>query len=229
MDKTEIRLELLPIDFDLPLKELAEWHDKWSVWKYGADSIKPERYYNVMPDGSLMGAKEGYELNEEKDNREEVVRLLLKIRLINQKLSGKGLFFHLPSGERDRLKKERERLYNSLKQKAGLLHQNQQDKVFLNDSAKRLFSNAISKGLIDSDGDKYKWNDTASLYGYFVDKTSDFLGIRPSNDRLPWKKYETIITNHSKLLATAKQAVNDYKNKGLPPPEGDDKVNDICR
>lgn len=229
MDKTEIRLELLPIDFDLPLKELAEWHDKWSVWKYGADSIKPERYYNVMPDGSLMGAKEGYELNEEKDNREEVLRLLLKIRLINQKLGGKGLFFHLLSGERERLKEERERLYNSLKQKAGLLHQNQQDKVFLNGSAKRLFSNAISEGLIDSDGDKYKWNDTASLYGYFVDKTSDFLGIRPSNDRLPWKKYETIITNHSTLLATAKQAVNDYKNKGLPPPEGDDKVNDICR
>lgn len=228
MDKTEIRLELLPIDFDLPLKELAKWHDKWSIWKYGADSIKPERYYNVMPDGSLMGAKEGYELNEEKDNREEVLRLLLKIRLINQKLSGKGLFFHLPSGERGRLKKERERLYNDLKQKAGLLPQSQQDKVFLNGSAKRLFSNAISKGLIDSDGDKYKWNDTASLYGYFVDKTSDFLGIRPSNDRLPWKKYETIITNHSTLLATAKQAVNDYKNKGLPPPEGDDKVNDIC-
>lgn len=229
MDKTEKRLELLPIDFDMPLKELSKWHDKWSVWKYGADSIKPERYYNVMPDGSLMGAKEGYELNEEKDGREEVLRLLLKIRLINQKLGGKGLFFHLLSGERERLKEERERLYNSLKQKAGLLPQSQQDKVFLSGSAKRLFSNAISKGLIDSDGDKYKWNDTASLYGYFVDKTSDFLGIRPGNDRLPWKKYETIITNHSTLLATAKQAVNDYKNKGLPPPEGDDKVNDICK
>lgn len=31
------------------------------------------------------------------------------------------------------------------------------------------------------------------------------------------------------MLATARQAVNDYKNKELPPPEGDDKVNDICR
>ena len=31
------------------------------------------------------------------------------------------------------------------------------------------------------------------------------------------------------LIATAKQAINDYKNKELSPPEGDDKVNDICK
>lgn len=154
MDKTEKRLELLPIDFDMPLEEVAEWHDKWSVWKYGADSIKPERYYNVMPDGSLMGAKEGYELNEEKDNREEVLRLLLKIRLINQKLGGKGLFFHLLSGERERLKEERERLYNSLKLKAGFFPQRQQiegNELNLPDEvntpkAQKTFAKAIEKG-----------------------------------------------------------------------------------
>lgn len=101
--------------------------------------------------------------------------------------------------------------------------------VLNNDKAKELFKRAISKGLISTDGDKYKWNDTASLYGYFVDKTSDFLNIRPSNNRVPWIKYKEIISNHSELLATAKQAVNDYKNKKLNPPEGDDKVNDICR
>ena len=231
MDKTEKRLELLPIDFDMPLEKLAKWYDKWRVERYGKDSLNPSKYYTDYADGRFLieRPKEGEGLGDEKANCEEVLRLLVEIRLINQKLSGKRLSRHLQYAERERLKEERERLYNSLKQKAGLLHQNQQDKVFLNGSAKRLFSNAISKGLIDSDGDKYKWNDTASLYGYFVDKTSDFLGIRPSNDRLPWKKYETIITNHSTLLATAKQAVNDYKNKGLPPPEGDDKVNDICR
>lgn len=156
MDKTEKRLELLPIDFDMSLKEVAEWHDKWSVWKYGADSIKPERYYNVMSDGSLMVAKEGYELNEEKDNREEVLRLLLKMRLINQKLGSKGLFFHLLSGERERLKEERERLYNSLKQKAGLLPQRQQiegNELNLPDEvntpkAQKAFAKAIKEGWI---------------------------------------------------------------------------------
>ena len=154
MEKSETKMELLPINFDMPLKEVAEWHDKWSVWKYGADCLKPERYYNVMPDGSLMGAKEGYELNEEKDNREEVFRLLTKIRLINQKLSGKGLFFHLPSGERERLKEERERLYNGLKQKAGLLPQRQQkagNKLSLPDEvntpkAENTFARAIEMG-----------------------------------------------------------------------------------
>lgn len=97
------------------------------------------------------------------------------------------------------------------------------------DEAKRVFSKTLSKGLIKVDGNKYKWNDSASLYGYFVDKTSDFLNIRHSNNRIPWKKYGTIITNHSEILTTAKQAVNDYKNKELPPPEGDDIVNGICK
>lgn len=102
-------------------------------------------------------------------------------------------------------------------------------KVFATDEARRLFERAIAKRLVCLDGEKYRWNDTASLYGYFVDKTSNYLNIRPSNDRIPWKEYEDIITNHTKLLATAKQAVNDYKNKELPPPEGDDKVDDICK
>lgn len=100
---------------------------------------------------------------------------------------------------------------------------------FVTNEAKELFKRAIKKGLVSNDGDKYKWNDSASLYGYFVDKTSDFLNIRHSNNRLPWKKYEAIITNHSSLIATARQAVNDYKNKQFNPPEGDDIVNDICR
>jgi hypothetical protein len=100
---------------------------------------------------------------------------------------------------------------------------------FVTNEAKELFKRAIKKELVSNDGDKYKWNDSASLYGYFVDKTSDFLNIRHSNNRLPWKKYEAIITNHSSLIATARQAVNDYKNKPFNPPEGDDIVNDICR
>lgn len=99
----------------------------------------------------------------------------------------------------------------------------------LTDEAKELFKRALNKGLVIVNGDKYKWIDTASLYGYFVDKTSDSLNIRYSNNRVPWKKYEAIISNHSELLATARQAVNDYTNKELPPPEGDDKVDDICK
>ncbi len=97
------------------------------------------------------------------------------------------------------------------------------------DEAKRVFNKALGKGLIKVDENKYKWVDSASLYGYFVDKTSDFLNIRHSNNRIPWKKYGTIITNHLEILATAKQAVNDYHNKELSPPEGDDIVDSICK
>lgn len=105
----------------------------------------------------------------------------------------------------------------------------QRPNVLNTERAKFIFESAIEKGLLIVDGDKYRWNDTASLYGYFVDKTSDFLDIRQSNNRIPWKTYEPIIINHSELLATARQAVNDYNNKGLSPPEGDDIVNDICK
>ena len=132
--------------------------------------------------------------------------------------------------------KERKRLLMELRDKFVSLQPQslnpepqQVAKEFESDEAKYLFERAITKGLVSMDGDKYRWNDTASLYGYFVDKTSSYLNIRPSNERIPWKKYKAIIINHTKLLATAKQAVNDYKNKEVPPPEGDDKVNDICK
>ena len=101
--------------------------------------------------------------------------------------------------------------------------------LHLPDDVKALLESATCKGLVEADGCKYRWKDTASLYGYFVDKTSDFLNLRYGNGRVPWKKYEEFISNHKELLATAKQAVNDYKNKDLNPPEGDDKVNDICK
>ena len=124
-------------------------------------------------------------------------------------------------------KKALERLRNEFLQNAPEPQYIQQE--FDTEQARSLFSRAIDKGLVEVDGKKFKWIGTKSLYGYFVDKTSDFLNIRHSNNRIPWRKYEAIISNHSELLATARQAVNDYTNKELPPPEGDDKVDDICK
>lgn len=132
--------------------------------------------------------------------------------------------------------KERKRVLMELKsefmtqQPQSLSPEPQQiSQVFSTTEARGLFKKAIGKGLVSLEGEKYRWRDTASLYGYFVDKTSDYLNIRPSNGRIPWKKYECIIINHSSIIATAKQAVNDYKNKSLPPPEGDDIINEICK
>lgn len=230
-------MEIWPIDFDKTLQEISEWIDSWKVERYGADSLNPERYYKLTPDGRYIygkggeGVAEGESLNKEKADSEKLLDILCRLRLINQKLKGKGLSQHLQWQKREELEKERETLYKDFLDivKATQEPQRVELDVFETDEAKKLFERAIAKGLISADGNKYKWNDTASLYGYFVDKTSDFLNIRPSNNRIPWKKYERIIINHSILIATAKQAINDYKNKELSPPEGDDKVNDICK
>lgn len=65
-----------------------------------------------------------------------------------------------------------------------------------------------------------------ALFGYFVDKTSDYLGIRPSNNRIPWKKYRKAF--QMKDTDTAEQAVNDYKNKQKNEPEGFLEIKRLC-
>lgn len=70
------------------------------------------------------------------------------------------------------------------------------------------------------DGDLYRWTGTASLFGYFVDLASNKLNVRPSNDRIPWKIFKIAFQRSDSDIATAKQAVNDYKKKGLSEPEG---------
>ncbi len=70
------------------------------------------------------------------------------------------------------------------------------------------------------DNELYIWTGTSSLFGYFVDKASDKLGVRPSNDRIPWKIFQQAFQCSDTDIATAKQAVNDYKNKGISEPEG---------
>lgn len=226
-------MDIWPIDFNKTLEEINKWFDGWKTERFGSDSLNPERYYKVTPDEKgryLYGVAEGESLNDEKEKCDKVLELLLRIKQINDKLSGKALSQHLQWREREQLKGDRETLYNTFLDIVRAASEPQQiPQEFVTDKAIELFGRALEKGLIINDGDKYKWNDTASLYGYFVDKTSDFLNLRHSNNRLPWKKYEGIITNHSELLATARQAINDYKNKELPPPEGDDKVDDICR
>lgn len=78
------------------------------------------------------------------------------------------------------------------------------------------------------DGGLYKWIGTAALFGYFTDKTSDYLGIRPSNDRVPWSKYKKAFQMNTKDIDTARQAVNGYKNQQKNEPEGFLEIKKIC-
>lgn len=91
------------------------------------------------------------------------------------------------------------------------------------EEAKNLFSKIK---WCSKDGNLYKWTGTKSLFGYFVDKTSDYLGIRPSNNRIPWDIYRRAFQFED--TRTAKQAVNDYRNKGLSEPEGFWEIKKLC-
>lgn len=82
---------------------------------------------------------------------------------------------------------------------------------------------------MEHDGNGYKWIATNSLYGYFVDKLSDKIELKTSNNRIQWNIFKGIVTNHGNIVDTARQAVNDYKNKGLTPPEGDYIVDEILK
>lgn len=95
--------------------------------------------------------------------------------------------------------------------------------------AKALFQKIIDLDHCVSDGNVYKWTGTPSLFGYFVDVASDFLNVRPSNNRLPWKIFKIAFQCSDKDISTAKQAVNDYKNKELSEPEGFLDIKNLCK
>ena len=88
------------------------------------------------------------------------------------------------------------------------------------DKAKSIFKELEKIGLIKIENDTLKWLGTNSLFGYFVDRASDKLNIRPSNDRNPWEIFKKAFNLDNRSISTAKQAVNGYRNKGLSEPEG---------
>ena len=94
------------------------------------------------------------------------------------------------------------------------------------DRAKEIFAKAVEAGLMSKD---YEWLGTASLYGYFVDRVSKELDITTGAGRIQWALFKKMIVNHDKIVSTAKQAISDYKNKNLPPPNGDDIVDKIIK
>ena len=104
-------MERLPITFAGTLEEIDKWHNQWSIETFGVE-CGPDRYYKTTPDGRyLYGVREGEAINDEKDQRERVLEKLCRLRIINRKLSGVGLNYHLKPEERERLKNERESVY----------------------------------------------------------------------------------------------------------------------
>ncbi len=83
-----------------------------------------------------------------------------------------------------------------------------------------------ARGLFDKtpycrrDGNLYRWTGTVALFGYFVESANTRLDLRPSSDRTQWEPFKVAFQMQSKDIRTARQAVNDYKNKGLNRPDG---------
>ena len=208
-------MELLPIDFDMTLDELSKWFDKWKVERYGKDSLNPERYYKgneryIYTHG--CGVAEGESINDEKADSEEVLRLLLKIRLINQKLSGKGLLSHLQYSEREQLKRERGGLYNSLKSLVEH-HREEREQTLLpdilnNDLAKSLLDRLVQAGYAKIENGNYKWIGTKVLCAYFADKASHYLNLSNTMDSkgnitTSWKPFELLFSIDGLKVAKA--------------------------
>lgn len=93
---------------------------------------------------------------------------------------------------------------------------------------KKLLSKLVEKGFCSKDGNQYKWIGTAGLFGYFVDTSSKYFDLRPSNDRIPWRLF-TLLFQMKNQESTAKQCVNDYSNKDLNPPDGYKDIDRLMR
>jgi hypothetical protein len=94
---------------------------------------------------------------------------------------------------------------------------------WLSGKPKEVLDEAVNCGLARKQGDCYAWIEgnqeegwQVGLYGYFVMTVSEQLNWI-ENDRIPWRKFKPIFANHDKILGTAKQTVDDYKNnRGIP-------------
>lgn len=97
-------MEKLPIDFDLTLAQLSEWHDKWRLERFGSNDNT--RYYQT--DGRyLYDTLLDKDLAEEKRVSDYVLGLLCKIRKMTNELKRMNLSYQ----ESEDIKCKRETLY----------------------------------------------------------------------------------------------------------------------
>lgn len=214
-------MEIWPVDFDKSLKEISKWLDSWKVERFGGDSLNPERYYKVTPDGRyLYGVKEGDSLNDEKYKCDKVLEKLVRIKNINDKLRGRGISQHLQWREREQLIEERETLYKGFLDivKAAPEPQQVMPDELNNDEAKRYFENARNLGLIDAD---YRWLKGLQLMACFARDMSIKLQLgkgvnSEGNPRISWKPFETLF---KQPFGKLRSNYNDIQKTGQDPSD----------
>lgn len=97
-------METLPIDFDLTLAQLSEWHDKWRLERFRSNDNT--RYYQT--DGRyLYDTLLDNDLAEEQKVSDYVLELLCRMRRFTNELKR----MNLSRQERENIKCKRETLY----------------------------------------------------------------------------------------------------------------------
>lgn len=97
-------METLPIDFDLTLAQLSEWHDKWRLERFRSNDNT--RYYQT--DGRyLYDTLLDKDLAEEQEVSDYVLELLCRMRRFTNELKR----MNLSRQERENIKCKRETLY----------------------------------------------------------------------------------------------------------------------
>jgi hypothetical protein len=74
-----------------------------------------------------------------------------------------------------------------------------------------IFEKLAEHGFMKSDGDKWQWQETKALYGYFVEKLSYKLHLL-FKDRINWQLFNDVITNGKKLEKGAKESNARFTN-----------------
>ena len=175
-------MQILPIDFMLDDRELTQWHNTWSIERYGDGCLTPERYYKNYADGDRFVTdctpKEGDEnILNEKEERERVLELLLRIRKLTRELKGIGASRFLSLQEIKQKREEREMLYReyieitqggTATNKAATEHKQETERE------RKYFARAIKEGYIEQADNGFRWlfggNKGQARLGYFCQK-----------------------------------------------------------
>ncbi len=232
-------MEMLPIDFDLTLTQLSEWHDNWRLERFGSNDNT--RYYQT--DGRyLYGVAQDTELCKEKAIQERVLELLCLIRQANMKLKGIGLNWHLTYQEIEDIKCKRETLYKEFIQltidgkeqtQKTSIQQNEQATVehnsapdaltqalsdlpteLVTNEVKKLFDKAIQANIIEitPQGIRRK-NISKAQLAYFLQKI-----YQPNPDnKVNFPDTELSIFFGESRLGKAASRLMDNKNNGGKP------------
>ncbi len=200
-------MDIWPIDFDKTIVEINEWFDGWKTERFGADSLNPERYYKVSPDGCyLYEVAEGESLNDEKAKADKVLDLLLRIKQINDKLSGKALSQHLQWKEREQLKSERETLYKDYLDIVTAAPEPQRGELLY------YCNKAVELGLLEKTDTGYKRVNGKMSKAQLAYLLGRFLN---DDDTFPETKYDTMFGETR--LGKALYQISGNKNGGGKP------------